>query len=78
MESSSGPGGEQMLLVNLAGSVGEREVSVCYFRAGYTPDDYPTAAEWEARRMIEKSWAVKCPSIGYHLAGAKKVLPLGF
>ena len=49
------------------------EVSVAYFRAGYTPDDYPTAREWDARELIESSLAVKCPSIGYHLVGAKKV-----
>ena len=28
------------------------EVAVVYFRAGYTPDDYPGDAEWAARRMI--------------------------
>lgn len=28
------------------------EVSVVYFRAGYTPDDYPGDAEWFARRVI--------------------------
>lgn len=28
------------------------EVAVVYFRAGYTPDDYPGVAEWEARRTI--------------------------
>ena len=28
------------------------EVSVVYFRAGYTPDDYPTEVEWDARKQI--------------------------
>lgn len=48
-------------------------VSVVYFRAGYSPDDYPTEAEWDARLLIEKSTSIKCPNIGYHLAGCKKV-----
>ena len=52
---------------------GEVEVSVAYFRAGYTPRDYPTEAEWEARAMLELSRAVKCPSVAYQLVGAKKV-----
>lgn len=92
------------------------EVSVVYYRAGYTPNDYPgeegacrreiawlrvacllqicsgsscvprltlpsslclcstlIAAEWSARLLAERSLAVKCPSISYHLVGAKKV-----
>ena len=48
-------------------------VSVVYFRAGYSPDDYPTEDEWQARLLVEKSLAVKCPNIGLHLAGSKKV-----
>ncbi|CAM9459511.1 unnamed protein product [Chrysoparadoxa australica] len=50
-----------------------RVVSVVYYRAGYTPDDYPTDAEWRARSKVESSTAVKCPNIAYHLAGTKKV-----
>lgn len=49
------------------------EVAAVYFRAGYTPDDYPTEKEWDARLMLERSNAVCCPSISYHLVGAKKV-----
>jgi len=48
-------------------------ISVVYFRAGYTPDDYPSDKEWDARIMIERSFSIKCPNIGYHLAGTKKV-----
>jgi len=53
-----------------------REVSVVYFRAGYAPTDYPDGydgIEWDSRLMIECSRATKCPSLGYHLAGTKKV-----
>ena len=51
---------------------GER-VSVVYFRAGYAPRDYPGEEEWSARLMVERSSAIKCPAIDFHLAGAKKV-----
>ncbi|XP_004536431.1 glutathione synthetase isoform X2 [Ceratitis capitata] len=53
--------------------LGEYEVAVIYFRAGYEPDHYPTQDEWDARYMMECSRAIKCPSIHYHLAGTKKV-----
>lgn len=48
-------------------------VSVVYYRVGYSPDDYPTDAHWTTRLMLERSSAIKCPSIGMHLAGSKKV-----
>jgi len=52
------------------------EVTVVYFRAGYAPTDYPdgyNGMEWQARELMERSRATKCPSLGYHLAGTKKV-----
>jgi glutathione synthetase len=49
------------------------EVSVVYFRAGYSPDDYSGKADWDSRLHIERSAAIKCPSILTHLAGSKKV-----
>eukprot|EP00092_Neocalanus_flemingeri_P069964 GFUD01085827.1.p1 GENE.GFUD01085827.1~~GFUD01085827.1.p1 ORF type:complete len:481 (+),score=152.43 GFUD01085827.1:71-1513(+) len=49
------------------------EVGVVYMRCGYHPDQYPTEKEWEARLLMERSLAIKCPSINYHLAGTKKV-----
>jgi len=52
--------------------VGQR-VTVAYFRAGYTPTDYPSEKEWEGRLLLEKSSAIKCPNMAYHLAGTKKV-----
>ncbi|VAI14458.1 glutathione synthetase, chloroplastic isoform X2 [Triticum aestivum] len=53
--------------------VNGRKVAVVYFRAGYTPNDYPSEAEWSARLLMEQSSAVKCPSISYHLVGTKKI-----
>lgn len=49
------------------------EVSVLYFRAGYGPGDYPDPSAWAARLHLERSGAIKCPSILTQLAGAKKV-----
>jgi len=46
---------------------------VVYYRAGYTPDDYPTEKEWKGRGLVEHSAAIKCPDVFYHLFGAKKV-----
>lgn len=57
------------LIVDESGS----EVAVVYFRAGYAPRDYFGRAEWDARLKLERSTAIKCPSIAYHLAGTKKV-----
>ena len=54
-------------------SLGGESVAVVYYRAGYSPEDYPSESEWGARLTLELSDAFKCPSIQYHLAGAKKV-----
>lgn len=52
---------------------GDKEISVIYFRAGYAPQHYHSEVEWQARLMLERSKAIKCPWIGAHLAGTKKV-----
>ncbi|KAI4267599.1 MAG: hypothetical protein L6R38_008186 [Xanthoria sp. 2 TBL-2021] len=49
------------------------EVSLIYFRAGYSPSHYPSSASWDARLHLERSAAIKCPSILTHLAGSKKI-----
>jgi len=48
-------------------------VALVYFRAGYTPTDYPSEAEWAARVLVERCDAYKCPTVAYQLAGAKKI-----
>jgi len=56
--------------------LGDKEIAVVYYRAGYAPTDYPDGddgIEWKARLTLESSRAAKCPSLGYHLAGTKKV-----
>lgn len=51
------------------------EVSVVYFRSGYSPADYESDPEstWAARLFLENSVAIKCPSVLTQLSGAKKV-----
>lgn len=51
------------------------EVSVVYFRSGYSPQDYESDPEqtWKARLHLESSQAIKCPSILTQLSGTKKI-----
>ncbi|KAL8705121.1 MAG: hypothetical protein Q9201_001766, partial [Fulgogasparrea decipioides] len=49
------------------------EVTLCYFRAGYSPAEYSSPNSWAARLHLERSAAIKCPSILTHLAGSKKI-----
>ncbi|KAI1116137.1 glutathione synthetase-like protein [Nemania sp. NC0429] len=49
------------------------EVAVVYMRSGYGPGDYPDAGAWEARHHLERSAAIKCPSVLTQIAGTKKV-----
>ncbi|KTW31533.1 glutathione synthetase [Pneumocystis carinii B80] len=49
------------------------EISVVYFRTGYSPSHYPTSIQWSARLLIEESRAIKCPTVITQLAGCKKV-----
>ncbi|KAF3454415.1 hypothetical protein FNV43_RR04862 [Rhamnella rubrinervis] len=65
--------GEGELLADGTLCVGGQEIAIVYFRAGYTPNDYPSESEWRARLLMEQSSAIKCPSISYHLAGSKKI-----
>ncbi|KAH0619041.1 hypothetical protein JD844_018646 [Phrynosoma platyrhinos] len=48
------------------------EVAVVYYREGYVPKNY-NKQNWEARLLLEKSRAVKCPDIATQLVGTKKV-----
>lgn len=49
------------------------EVAVVYFRSGYGPADYPDQSAWEARYHLERSAAIKCPTVLTQVAGTKKV-----
>lgn len=49
------------------------EVTVVYFRALYAPTEYNTPTSWAGRHHLERSAAIKCPSILLHLSGSKKI-----
>lgn len=49
-----------------------KEIAVVYFRYGYDPTNYTFEGSWETRLLLERSRAIKCPSINFHLSGAKK------
>ncbi|SCV73872.1 BQ2448_6302 [Microbotryum intermedium] len=50
------------------------EISVVYYRSGYSPDDYTTQGkEWNTRLLFERSRAIKCPTLALQLSGCKKV-----
>ncbi|XP_011501064.1 PREDICTED: glutathione synthetase-like [Ceratosolen solmsi marchali] len=53
--------------------VDDIEVAVIYYRSGYQLEAYPSENEWNVRLLLERSRAIKCPSIQYHLAGTKKI-----
>ena len=49
------------------------EATVVYFRALYSPTEYNTPISWTARHRLERSCAIKCPTVLTQLAGSKKV-----
>ncbi|KAG1739534.1 glutathione synthase [Suillus lakei] len=49
------------------------EVSTIYFRASYTPSDFLAPSYYDTRFLLERSRAIKCPSLPLQLAGGKKV-----
>ena len=49
------------------------EISTVYFRSGYMPDEYPEPTHYNTRFLLERSKAIKCPTIALQLAGGKKV-----
>ncbi|CAA7261555.1 unnamed protein product [Cyclocybe aegerita] len=49
------------------------EISTVYYRSGYMPHEYPTASHYATRFHLERSKAIKCPTVALQLAGGKKV-----
>ncbi len=50
-----------------------QEVALVYFRAGYTPGDYDDECAWQGRVLLERSIAIKCPTLAMQLCGTKKM-----
>ena len=48
-------------------------ISVVYFRAGWSPASFPTDAHFDIRYTLERSRAIKCPTLPLQLSGSKKV-----
>lgn len=49
------------------------EIAVVYYRSGYSPEQYKDDQDWEARRILEVSKAIKCPSVNLQLLTFKKI-----
>lgn len=49
------------------------EVTTVYLRAFYSPSDYKSARDWESRTHLERSAAIKCPTVLNQLSGCKKI-----
>uniref|UniRef100_A0A0K0F0W2 Glutathione synthetase n=1 Tax=Strongyloides venezuelensis TaxID=75913 RepID=A0A0K0F0W2_STRVS len=50
------------------------EIGLVYYRTGYSENQYnDTTKDWDTRLLIEKSAAIKCPSVGLQLANTKKM-----
>ncbi|KAL4220750.1 hypothetical protein ACF0H5_021144 [Mactra antiquata] len=49
------------------------EIGLVYYRYGYSPKHYPTEKEFQLRLNLERSHAIKCPTMAFHLAGCKKI-----
>jgi len=77
------------LLLLRDGKAAEQVASLIYFRAAYTPRDFVATASgegaggataavseealWGALESLHRSVSIKCPSLGYHLSGFKRV-----
>ncbi|CAK5085222.1 unnamed protein product [Meloidogyne enterolobii] len=53
--------------------LGDKTVGIVYFRTGYLPEDYASEVAWNARLLMERSTAIKCPWIGLQMANTKKI-----
>ncbi|KAI9924459.1 hypothetical protein ASPWEDRAFT_23509 [Aspergillus wentii DTO 134E9] len=49
------------------------EATTVYYRCFYAPTDYKSERDWEARAHLERSAAIKCPTVLNQLAGCKIV-----
>lgn len=48
-------------------------IGLVYYRTGYDPSQYAGHEDWQVRRILEASDAIKVPDVGAHLAGLKRV-----
>ena len=53
--------------------VDDKTVAVTYYRAGYTPDDFPVQEAFKGRQLIEASSTIQVPDLAMQLSGMKKI-----
>ena len=53
--------------------VNGKTVAVTYYRAGYTPDDFPVQEAFKGRQLIEASSTIQVPDLAMQLSGMKKI-----
>lgn len=52
---------------------GTEEISVVYYRSGYSPSQYKDQSDWKSREILEQSLAIKCPNVDLQLLTFKKI-----
>jgi glutathione synthetase len=72
-ESATVDSASRVLKVSLATRKTPIEVSTIYYRTGYDPKQYRSQCDYATRMRLERSRAVKCPTIPLQLVGCKKV-----
>ncbi len=50
-----------------------KTVAVSYYRAGYTPNDFPAQEAFKGRQLIEASSTIQVPDLAMQLSGMKKI-----
>lgn len=48
-------------------------ITLVYYRSGYSPSQYLSDSDWQARRLLEMSAAIKAPSVDLQLLTFKKI-----
>ena len=52
---------------------GNSKISAFYFRTGYSPIHFPSEKHWQLRSIIERSKAVKLPSVDMLIVNSKRM-----
>lgn len=73
ISASLDPSTHALIISPLINQPQSYEISTIYFRASYTPSDFPAPSYYDTRFLLERSRAIKCPSLPLQLAGGKKV-----
>lgn len=73
---SLGPNKQLLLTLDHDNDRMQIEISVVYFRTAYSSNCFRHENSWKLRLLLEKSRAIKCPSIQLQLAGFKQFQPM--